>query len=106
LRRLEPLADTDGDRPGGLNGMRGEDRAASASGDARERREGTDGDEHRREGGHHLGVLGREEVESVAGVEQPDRCLCNRRGDCDRGALGCYEMNELGMGIGICAPSP
>jgi hypothetical protein len=100
------VADTDGDRTGGLDCVGGEDRAASASRDARKRGEGTDGDENRREGGHRLGVLGREEVERVAGIEQPDRRLCNRRGDWDRGTLGCYEMNRLGMGIGIHAPSP
>jgi hypothetical protein len=69
LRGLEPLADADGERSGSLDGVRGEDRAAGASGDAWECGEAADGDEHRREGGHHLGVLGREEVERVAGIE-------------------------------------
>ena len=85
LRGLEPLADADGDRSGGLDGVRGEDRATCATGDAgnaRKRGEAADGDEDGREGGHHLGVLGREEVERVAGVEEPDRRLCYGRGDC------------------------
>jgi len=86
LRRLEPLADADGERPGGLDGVRGEDRAAGTGGDARDRGEAADGDEHGGEGRHHLGVLGREEVERVAGIEQPDGRLGDRRGGhCGRG---------------------
>jgi hypothetical protein len=30
-------------------------------------------------------VLGREEVERVAGVEEPDRRLCHGRGDYEQG---------------------
>ena len=63
------MTDADGDRSGSLDSVRGENRAAGAGGDARERGESTDGDEHRREGGHHLRVLGREKVEGVAGVK-------------------------------------
>ena len=88
LRGLEPLADADGDRSGGLDGVRGEDRstcATSDAGNARERGEAADGDEDGGEGGHHLGVLGREEVERIAGVKEPDRRLCHGRGDCEQG---------------------
>jgi len=88
LRGLEPVADADGDRSGGLDGVRGEERATRATGDAGNAWEGgeaADGDEDGREGGHHLGVLGREEVERVAGVEEPDRRLCLGRGDCKQG---------------------
>ncbi len=92
LRGLEPVADADGDRSGGLDGVRGEDRAAGAGGDARERGEGADGDEHGREGGHHFGVLGREEVERVAGVQQPERRVRHLRGDCDGGVWGVRRM--------------
>ena len=82
LCRLEPVADADGDRSGRLDGMRGENRAASACRDDRECGEAADGDEHGRERGHHLGVLDREKVERVAGVEQPERSLRHRCGDC------------------------
>lgn len=69
------MADADRDRSGRLDGMRGENRSAGACGYAWEGREGAHGDEHGREGGHHFGMLGREEVERVAGVDQPDGCL-------------------------------
>lgn len=69
------MTNADGDRSSRLDGVRGENRSAGACGYARERGEGAHGDEHGREGGHHFGVLGREEVEGVASVEEPDRCL-------------------------------
>lgn len=78
------MADADRDRSGRLDGMRGENRSAGACGYAWEGRESADGDEHGREGGHHFGMFGREEVERVAGVDQPDRCLRLGCGDCGR----------------------
>ena len=82
--------------------MRGEDRATCATGDAgnaRERGEAADGDEDGREGGHHLGVLGREEIERVAGIEEPDRRLCHGRGDCEQGArVRNIRIGYMGMG--------
>jgi len=92
--------------------VRGEDRATCATGDAgnaRERGEAADGDDDGREGGHHLGVLGREEIERVAGVEEPDRRLCYRRGDCEREPRvrthGYYRVWVRARGI-ACVPSP
>lgn len=76
LRGLEPMTNTDCDRSSRLDGMGGENRATSACSYAWERGEGAHGDEDGREGGHHFGVLGREEVEGVAGVEEPDWRLC------------------------------
>ena len=46
LRGLEPVADADCDRTGGLHGVRGEYRAACGGGEAWQRGEATDGDEH------------------------------------------------------------
>lgn len=82
LSGLEPMANADRDRPCRLDGVRGENRSAGACGDAWERREGPHGDEHGREGGHHFGMFAREEVERVAGVEEPDGCLRHSCGDC------------------------
>jgi hypothetical protein len=75
LRGLEPMTNADCDRSGRLDGMRGENRSAGACGYTWERREGAHGDEHGREGGHHFGMFGSEEVERIAGVEEPDGCL-------------------------------
>jgi len=75
LSGLEPMTNADCDRSGRLDGMRGENRSAGACGYTWESREGAHGDEHGREGRHHFGMLGREEVERVAGVEEPDGCL-------------------------------
>ncbi len=76
------MTNADCDRSSCLDGMRGENRSARACGYAWEGRERTHGDEHGREGGHHFGMLGREEVECVAGVEEPDGCLRHGCGDC------------------------
>jgi hypothetical protein len=81
LGGLEPMANADRDSSGRLDGVRGEDRSAGACGYAGEGREGAHGDEHGREGGHHFGMLGREEVERVTGVDEPDGCLRHGCGD-------------------------
>lgn len=76
LSGLEPVTNANCDRSSRLDGMRGENRAAGTCGDAWERGESAHGDEYGREGGHHFGVLVCEEVEGVAGIEEPDRRLC------------------------------
>ncbi len=79
---LEPVPDADGDGARGLDGVRGEEGAARGGGDARERGEAPDGDEDGGEGRHHLGVLRGEEVERVAGVQQPEGRVRLGRGHC------------------------
>jgi hypothetical protein len=84
---LEPMTNADCDRSGRLDGMRGENRSAGTGGYAWEGREGAHGDEYGREGSHHFGMLGREEVEGVAGIQEPDGRLCHGcglGGDCGR----------------------
>jgi hypothetical protein len=76
------MTNADCDRSGRLDGMRGENRSAGACGYTWERREGAHGDEHGREGGHHFGMFGSEEVERVTGIEEPDGCLRHGCGDC------------------------
>jgi hypothetical protein len=74
LRGLEPVTNADCDRSGCLDGI-------GACVYTWERREGAHDDEHGREGGHHFGMFSREELERVAGVDEPDGCLCHGCGD-------------------------
>lgn len=72
LLLLQPVPSGDCDRARGLNGMARENGTTGSDVQGRDGGEGADGDEDSGGGGHGFGMFGREEVESVGGVEKPE----------------------------------
>lgn len=72
LLLLQPVASGDGDRARGLNGMARENGTTGADVKGWDGGKGAYGDEDSRDSRHGFGVFGREEVECVGGVEEPE----------------------------------
>lgn len=71
LLLLQPVPRGDRDRARGLNGMARENGTTGSDVQGGDGGECADGDEDSGDGGHGFGMFGREEVESVGGVEEP-----------------------------------